>query len=98
LTVSADTYQWATADDARTLNPAWASNWVFLLAGRARVAALLFGLLLRRIQFYGEPKPIFSDQEPGVYIFRFAGVTSPIQAFSGDHAVLIGGHTHLKIN
>jgi hypothetical protein len=32
-------------------------------------AALLFGLPLWRVEFCGEPKPIFSDQEPGVDIF-----------------------------
>jgi hypothetical protein len=32
-------------------------------------AALLFGLPLWRVDFYSKPKPIFSDQEPGIYIF-----------------------------
>ncbi len=42
----------------------------FLLkGGLAPVLPLLFGMSLWRVGFYRKPKPVFSDQEPGINIF-----------------------------
>ncbi len=48
--------------------------------------------------FYGEFKPFFSDQEPGVGIFRIPSMKSPIQTFRSILAVSARRHTDLKIS
>ena len=48
--------------------------------------------------FYGEFEPFFSDQEPGVGIFRIPSAKGPIQAFCSILAVSARRHTDLKIS
>ena len=48
--------------------------------------------------FYGEFKPFFCDQEPGVGIFRIPSAKGPIQAFRSILAVSARRHTDLKIS
>jgi hypothetical protein len=56
-----------------------------------------YRLLLCRVEFCGEQKPIFSDQKPGVGIFRLPSLSSSFQAILSKLTVSGRRHnTHLK--
>jgi hypothetical protein len=54
-------------------------------------------VLLCRVEFNGEPKPVFGDQQPSIPIFRRSGMGSPVKALLCQLAISVGRHnTHLK--
>jgi hypothetical protein len=64
---------------------------------RARPDATELGLRHRllilvrcRIEFHGEPKPVFGYQEPSVAIFRRSSISCLVKAILGELAVSLG--------